>query len=250
MAFAFRVRVTPGGAFAGGTSWTVNTASNAINAGDLLLAAFSVDNLDSADGETGVVSGFSVGGQAFTKLREYTNANGGAGNGISVALWYFQNSAAKAIGTSTTTNLSGSIAANNLVWALYAFTMDNGQTFTEDAHAFSTGDASTEPGDITLSGLTNAAYLFLRFTAGEGTGTPILNSAGWTAFSGLQDAVSIGGEFHITTATGDTSTQDMGIARDTASMMLAASEGPPGGVAPQPPRQEIGRTRQRDRIRR
>lgn len=229
MVFAFRANVFGAAFGTGGTTWN-GTTSAAINSGDLLIFLTGGDNLDAADGETAVVSTVSVGGQALTKLREYTNGQGAPAAGATVSVWVLQNSLAKAGGSATQITFSGSIAANSFIGRCYAFTMDNAQTLTEVDHAFSTGDGSVEPGDITLSGLVNAPYLFFRFIGIEGSTVLGANSTGWTGQTGAANGVvSVGSESHIVTATTDTSTVDLAAALDSASVMVALSEGTPGG---------------------
>ncbi len=56
--------------------------------GETIFIGVGLDNVDSADGETSVVSAVSdTAGNTYTKIAEYTNAQSGAGTGATVSLW-------------------------------------------------------------------------------------------------------------------------------------------------------------------
>jgi hypothetical protein len=230
MAFAFRAAVTAGQIFtAGGTSWSFTTSA-AINSGDLIIVRISSDNLDTTDGETSVVSSVSVGGQALTKRREYTNGQGAAAAGVTCSVWSLQNSSALSSGATVAIEFSGSLAANGAITRVLAFTMDNATTLTEAAYNVLAQDAA-QPGSLAVSGLASASYLFIRSCAMEGNAAPLTVSSGWSNSPNTNSSsVSIASEHLIATATGATSDGfTMSASLDNASVLLALSEGGGGG---------------------
>lgn len=226
MAFANRANIANRSFTAGGSSWSTTTAVATLS-GDLLFAVISCDNTQTTDGESSTVVSIDIGGQALSKFNEYTNGEGAAGAGIACSFWYFQNSAALSGGTSVTVTFDASLAANGAVLRVQAFTMDNTTTLTKNGVAFLVVDASTDPGDLSISGLASSAYLFIRASCFEGTALTASNTTNWTNLtSGNNNTVGVIWEFHINTATGDTSDNLTNFnVGDSASIMLALSEG-------------------------
>jgi hypothetical protein len=253
MAFAFRISNRVNRLFAaGGTSWS-DTTNASILVGDLLFARLSCDNLGAVDAETTTVTSIAVGGQAFTKVKEYTNGQGAPSAGVTLSVWVLQNSAAVSAGGAVQVEFSGSIPANTAALNICAFTMDNTKMLAvTDSSQFNATDGVGDVGDLAVAGLPSAAYLGVRAVGWEGSNAAATITGGWTNHPGTGGGgTSQGGEFLIATATGFSSDGfTAGSAFDAVSILMVFEESGAAPPAPTATSQEIGRDRRRGRSRR
>lgn len=219
------------------TSWDTTTEA-AISSGDLLVVIVAVDNIGTTDTETSEHTSLTVDGQALTKIAEYSNTTGAAGDGATTSLWVKQNSAAVSSGATVTLNISGLRVAKGMTG--WRYTMNNSNTLTTQTYSTAKTTTAADPPSIALSSLPSREYLIVRAVAGEGgialaTTTP---SSGYTIFDETGAGSSGGGgntnmqargEFIISTTTSSTSAPDYSFNTDNANIMAAFYEDGGGG---------------------
>lgn len=220
------------------SSFTLTTTTRACDAssnqfGLLLIAS---DNLGSSDGSNNEITSVTGGTGTWTKLGQWTNANGGAGNGVSVTLYYFEPSGGNAVGTVFTINLAS--AAVDKCAQFRVFAHGAGTAIRVDPTSSvqtNDGDAVNDIGSASFSGLASQARLYYRgFGKEANTISPVTPSTGFTQLSTNRSrnsaaAVCVGGEFRINTSTGETSNPTLAVSGDYASIFLALEEYTPGG---------------------
>lgn len=205
------------------------TTSAAVAVGEVVVLVVAKDNVATTDGATSEVTGVSdSSGNTWSKAGEFTNGQGGAASGATCAIWYTQATTAISSGGTITANFSSSVTAK----AVSAWKWAVGSGSTVDVVATATrADDGADPGAVSLSGLTNAEYLFLRGIAGETNSTAqITPTASWTALSTAQTSgggaasnMAVRGEWRIQTASGATSDPSW-TAVDSASVLVALRE--------------------------
>jgi hypothetical protein len=211
------------------TSYTFSTGSS-LAAGNVILLWASKDNAASTSGNTNEFTSVTdANSNTWTKIREYCNAQGGAGNGVTTSLWMCQLAGSMASGTNITLNFSTSVVAKTAV--MWAFSVAAGSTVSVAANATDVSGTAASPASQTISGLTSGEYLFIRGIAAEtnsfsftattsytGTGTNATSTGGATNTN-----VEVAGEFRILTGTGDTVNSSTN-AVDTAAIYVALKE--------------------------
>lgn len=193
-----------------GTWQGVNAA-----AGDVIFVQIACNNTGTGDGDLSEVTSVvdSVGGNTWTKVKEWTNGQGAAAAGATVAAFYsaLTNGLTAAVST-ITVNFANTITAKVMVGM--QFTKSAGTTVsvagTVQTEVVDNGDAAS----LTISGLPSQEYLFIRVIGSEtdsagisaltGSYTPIQQRASGTGGS-EKGHISVQGEYRILTGTGDSS---------------------------------------------
>lgn len=210
-----------------GTSLQVFSPVDPIPSGRVLICAVACDNVQTTDGNSNLVASV-VGSYSgiFTKIGEYTNGEGGAGEGITVSVW------ARKVLTSITGGADTiTVTLNNAVTARAAYV----SIFHSSTQLLSVGLVQgsandVDPAPMTMSGLSNREWLFLRVDATERESLGYVNSTNYaslgtiTTSGGASDSnVSIGAEYRIATTTGDTTDPTTG-SPQSASLYIALSD--------------------------
>ncbi len=157
------------------SSTSLSVATSDCEGGWLVLFAVACDNLDGGDGDFGVVSSVTdTAGHTWTKIVEYTNGQGAAGAGVTLSLWY--TIPPKPASFSVTANFRAAVTAK--VGATYQLKINRIDPVNIAAIQTRVDDG-VDAGPLTLSGLENDWYYFLRFTALEGV-SGVTPTADWT----------------------------------------------------------------------
>lgn len=228
---------------ASSATWSTTTSA-AISSGAGLIMTLGTDNYNTTDADHSEHTSVTVDGQSMTKIAEYTNGEGAAGDGATTSVWYLQNSAAVSTGATVSITLANSVTAK--VASGFTFTMNNSNTLTvESTKTFGVCDACNTP-SLSLTGLTSREYLWVYSYSGEYGDATFTASSGWTgwvhtAATGGPGASRYqgGGQFLVATATGQSSIQpstDTG--RDWAAHLVALYEDS-GGPTPTPAARRI-----------
>ncbi|MBI4085513.1 MAG: hypothetical protein HY432_03360, partial [Candidatus Liptonbacteria bacterium] len=168
----------------------------------------------------------SAGGNTWTKGGEYTNGQGGAAAGATVSVWYSVITNTIPSGGTITATLGSAVVAKAMT--AWEFDIDAGNTISVVAGTLQTlAVDGTQPGSMTISGLTSGEYLFVRGIGRESGGSSAFTpTASYTALTQAESAtngiggIRAGGEFRIVTATGETSNPGWDN-RDMASVFFA-----------------------------
>jgi hypothetical protein len=200
-----------------------------LNAGELGVLVIACDNLDPNDGDFGVVTGVTdSAGNVWQKAGEFTNGQGGAGAGATVAIWYTVAAATLLVTDFITITFRAALTAKAVIGHRFAKSPD---TIVKLAATAGRADDGVDPGPVSLTGLASREYLFIRGIATESaTTTSLTATSGWTAIiqavtSGGGSATNIGarGEQLIATRTSVTSDPTL-FAADHASVLVALYE--------------------------
>jgi hypothetical protein len=220
---------------AGTTLSATGTLAANIAAGDLILMLVAADNVQTTDGNTTLISSvtLTVTGKATTTLsraREFTNGQGAAAAGATVALWYAvaADSYTTSDGVTWAVNFASSIAAK----ACLAFSVTKGATtgIAVDGGTDLAVDAAAHPA-IALGGLANVEHLFLQAWADEGpfsTAPTVTNGSSLSAANGTSGGstatnMSVSGGYRVFTGTSNTMTCTLSNV-DAAAVYVAFSE--------------------------
>lgn len=215
------------------SSYTFNTATNALAAGEYGILVNVTDNTSTTDGNNNEHTSVSGGTGNWTKLGEYTNSPGGvAADGVTTSVWLFE--ATGTVSTGTTITLGYTSNRVDKTCSFWKFTVGAGNEL-----AISTGFTNPVSSEVTaaagfgsssFSGLTSREYLFVRGLGKEANSTTqITPSSGFTAITAQRSrnnvsAVLVRGEFDILTGTGATSNPTLAVTGDTAGLFVALQE--------------------------
>jgi hypothetical protein len=205
------------------------TVNQTVAAGKYVVVAIGVDNQSSTDGNTSEVSSVadSVGGNTYTKLREFCNSQGGSNSGATVALF----GCVLVNGLTNTSVITATLANSKTASAItaQAYSIGAGATISIEGTPQDTATDGAAPSGITLSGLSSREYLFVLATASETD-----SSAGSVTSYTLNHAETGGGggasnmgarlATRVLTGTGDTPTLVSFPSADHASIFLALKE--------------------------
>jgi hypothetical protein len=219
--------------YASSSSSVSNSSSITVPAGAFLLAIITIDNISTTDGNTSTVTSFTdTASNTWTKVGEYTNANGAAGSGATVAAFYCRLTNAITSGF-VTASFSAAVVGRGIVVHRYTPGSTTSTFAIEGLTTLGVDATQNEPGSMTISGLSSTNRLFVRAVAGEGFDTlTVTPTSGYTAFSGTSNGfgysgMSVNGEFISSTATSQTSNPTFATANqapDWASMFFAIRE--------------------------
>lgn len=210
-------------------TWTAGLATTALADGDWLVLVVVTDNVQTTSGASSTHS--MVGGSlSYSKLGEWTNGQGAAGDGVTVSAWLAR-------------NLTGSkISTNNISMAFtggvtercansYKFSAGDNLALVSGSVVGNTVDASTGFGSATISGLPSVERVWFRAAGKEANSTATLaTTSGYTGLTSARSrnnaaAVLTRSEWLISTATGETSNPSLSASGDTAAIFFALSEG-------------------------
>ena len=225
-----------GASAASSTSWTL-TSTAAIDAGEVGVLRIANDNISTTDGDNSEITSVTGGTGTWEKLGEYTNSQGAAAGGVTVATWLFTPSASNASGTVFTITLAS--ARTQKIAALEKWTVTSGNSLrqtTESAIVTSQVDAGAGFGSSSFTGLTSKERLYLRVLGAElSTTASVAPTTNFTALSSFRSStsspVSVLGEYRVNTSTGETSNPSFTPTADKAGMFFALEEYTPGGGA-------------------
>lgn len=211
-----------------GTSTTITTSAVA-EVGNLIVVMVAMDNVQTTDQQSNDVTSVTDSvGNTYTKIGEYTNGQGAAAAGATVAA--FQSVVTIQLGNGGVITVNHS-SVNDVALRAWEFTLDTDAIGVYGTLQVLANDAA-DPGSMTLGSLVSDEYLFLRLTSTEGeTTTGYTVTTNYTSIDPLASSTAgaaagnivLSGEFRIVTAT--TSTSDPTFtAEDSASIMFALRE--------------------------
>lgn len=210
--------------------------SGGLTTDHIVVICIASDNNGTTDGNFNEISLSDPGKtNTYTKVTEFTNGQGAANAGATVAAFVMKVVDNTQVGFDAT--ITGSPGATAVT--CWDFTIGGGNVVTTSGTPQTLANDGADAGSITLGSLANAEHLFVRCGAVESSGTTYTQSTSYTSFthtssttSGGGSAANMGarGEFRILTATSD-STDPTTSASDQASIMFALDEGaaPTGG---------------------
>ena len=221
-----------GGAQHTGSQNTVVMTTNATAvAGSVVVISVAINNTSTTDGNTTEVSSItdSVGGNTWTKAREFCNSQGAAAAGATVAMFFSILTNQIASGQTITANLANNI--NKKALAAWNFTVGSGNS-AEVATAVDLPDDGGDFGSMTISSLNSQEYLFYRGSASETNTSFVLTPT--TSYTAVPKQTTAGGssptniacygEWIIATGTGHTSNPSYGLNHDQAHVFVAFRE--------------------------
>lgn len=222
------------------TGYTVGATAVA---GKLLVLAIAIDNLSTTDGVTNDVTSVSdTQLNTWNKAGEFTNTVGGvAGDGATIAVFYSVLTTQLTTSDTVTVNYSGNVTAKARA-SLRSFTLGAGSSISIAGTVQTLANDNANAGSMTISGLSNGEYLFVRAIASETDTSGISVTTNYTTLGSTTSGtggsekghMAVDGEFRIVTATGDTSAPTMtDTTADRASLYIAFQE--VGGTPPPPP---------------
>lgn len=220
------------------TTLTMTTAT-AMSAGQTAILGIYSDNTSTTDGSNGELTSVSGGTGVWDELGEYTNGNGAAAAGATVALYRFVASGTVASGTTITITFSS--ARGDQCCSGWIFSSAQPLILDPDAGTnpiANVTDASSGFGSAAFSGLGNRQHLFVRVGAKEANSTTqITPSAGFAAFTAVRSrdnaSAMLGrGEWDIDTVTGSTSNPTLAVSGDTAALFVALVEAQTQALTP------------------
>jgi hypothetical protein len=206
---------------------TVATVS-AVNAGDFVAVAVSVDNRQSGGGDDGSTSGVTIGGVALTLARQNAT-NLAAQAGASVSLWYGQPGALSS-GVNIIATFTNATTSDATALSARRFSVATGARVSEAGDNATTSTTAT-PGSLDVT-TANREFLRIRAIGCEWDSTQTLTVTGsWQAWTEGASAASlttteqvIEVEHRILTATGSASNPTLSSACDNASVYAAFEE--------------------------
>lgn len=221
----------------GSTSFNYTTNTNSIDSNEFGILVVVTDNNATTDGDNNEHTSVTGGTGTWTKLGEYTNAEGATKAGVTVSAWLFEASGSNAVGTVFTINFSASI--DDKTCSMWAFTKASGFHIEKESGTnpvTSEVSASNGFGSSAFSGLSSIERLYIAGYGKEVNSTTGLTpSTNFTIITGQRSrnnaaAVIVRGEFRINTSTGETSSPTLAVSGDTAGVFLALKEVADGGA--------------------
>src|SRR5215468_2817798 len=159
----------PGG-FASNTSKTAGTTlalavpafTWAVN--DYVVVYIACDNTGTADGDNSEISSVTdTQSNAYTKLKEFTNAQGSAASGATAALYGSKLTAALGSTDTITITFANSVTAKAA--AAECYSLGGAGNIVTVAGSATLATDGADPGAITISGLASQEYLFVACVA-------------------------------------------------------------------------------------
>lgn len=165
-----------------GTNVSLTVTGRDATAGQLLLIFVAVDNTTTTDGQTSDVGLPSDSqGNTYTKIGEFTNSQGSADAGATIALFYTIVTTTLVQFTDTvTSNVNASRAAKAIGGFLY--TIGSGNTIQVE-NIQTLADDGADPGSMSISGLPNQEHLFVRAVAAESNTTTNISGTNYQQWS-------------------------------------------------------------------
>jgi hypothetical protein len=121
----------------------------------LIVVTVSCDNNGTTDADNSEITGVTVGGNAATKAKEWSNSRGSAQAGATVSMWYYQTSAGlSSSSTITATFANGATSGDNCNISAKAYAVASGKTVSVEATNQSTANGAALPSlDCTTSNI-------------------------------------------------------------------------------------------------
>ena len=199
--------------------------------GGCIIVSTAWDNTDTADGETTRLSCTDSAGNTYTKAVEFTNGQGAAAAGATVAVFFTDVTVDLPVGGTITVTCD---TARTVKVAAARWFDKTVRTNTTTAISYQTnaGDAA-DPASMTISGLPSREYLFFHAVGLEGLTTDVITySTNYTSTNG--DGTNNGGaadtnmnvrsEWRVLNWTGDSVDMGVSVARDYAQVFIAFRE--------------------------
>lgn len=214
-----------------GTSITMSVGGLNATAGRVVLAFIAKDNASTTNGNTSEITGIvdSVGGNSWLPVREFCNSRGAANGGSVISVWYsiLVNSI---VGATVQANYSDTRTACCIT--LWTFSIAASNTISIAGSATDSAVTNSTVASMSISSLASAEYLFVRASGIETNSSDSAHpTTNWTNIDptattggGAAANQAVQAEFHITTATGDTSAPTWTTSGDNASVMVALKE--------------------------
>lgn len=201
-----------------------------IPAGAICFVGVATNNAGASDGNTSEHAISDTDGNTWTKLREYTNAEGAGAAGVTVSL--HATKVTTQIDTTDTITLTCATSVATKTMCFWEASVAGGKTFQLNTGQNGEASASTTGPSMTIGSLANAEHLFLAMEGLEGpSGDSYTRDADYTSAAsrgttGSTDDTNITGFLsrRILTATGDTYQGSNSPARDWGSVFVAVDE--------------------------
>jgi hypothetical protein len=210
-------------------------AFTGINAsqGSAIIVCIACDNNGTTDGDLSEVTSVSddAGNPSYTKIKEWTNGQGAAAGGATVAAYYCVVRAILNNSNTITVQFANAIAAKCA--QVYTVSPNSGNLVSVAGSVQTEVQDNADAGSLTISGLTNKQYLFLRVIASETDGygittatTGYLSLASRSGSGGSEKIhISCSSEYRILIGTGDSSNPTLSDTTvDLASIYFALEE--------------------------
>lgn len=215
-------------------STTLVSATLTANAGDLVLVMIACDNTSTTDGDFSEVLSITDDiGNFYIKIKEWTNGQGAAAAGATVAAFY-SNIVYPAAANTATITFANSVVSKCACYMRFTKAANNrgGLAGAVQTEVVDNADA----GALTIGSLSSKQYLFIRVIASETDGfgittftTSYLTTGNNRSGAGGSEKghMSVQGEYRIFTGTGDTSNPALtDTTVDLASIYFALQEVP------------------------
>lgn len=206
-----------------GDTTVVLTTSAAAEADNLVLVMVGKANTATSSGETNEITGLAdSGSNTWTKLGEYTYSEGAGADGGTVAIFFSRLTSTISLGGTITASFTASSASR----AIAAWELTTPTTIAQFGTTQTTGaNSTTDPGSLSVSGLTTSLYLAVRAVYCDDANTLTVTS-GYTELTGASvgGAAALRGEFKIALATSFTSAPTLSGADDSASVFAVIGE--------------------------
>lgn len=210
-----------------GTSMTMSIGTPAIPVDNVFIVIVAKDNTTTTEQQSTEVSSVTdTVSNTYTKIGEYSKG-GAADSSATCSVWYTQVTTEITASSAITANFAASITAKAMAGAI--FTVAAGSTVTPQSPQFAAGTGTAAP-SMSISGLPNKEYLFLRGIAIETSSGGQIETAGYAEIAGTRTtggggASNMGaqGEWDIATGTGSTSAPIV-VSADHAHVFFALEE--------------------------
>ena len=236
MAFTFGGALGTAQSKGTGNTVTITTGATA-PVGSLVVVCIGVDNVATTDGDHGeVVSVVDSAGNTYIKAGEWTNGQGAAGEGATVAVYQSVLAAQLTSGGTITVTLGANVDARSAIAGYWTI----GKASVAVAGLATQATDGADPAAMTLADLPSREYLFIGAHAYKGPygsdsyaadgAFSVIADAGSGAFGigttggGAVTNQSVGAGYRILTGTGTSYDATIANNRDSAGLFIALYE--------------------------
>lgn len=222
-----------------GSTTDTRTYFTTYSSGSFMVCIIACDNIGTTtDGDKGdITSVADDAGNTYTKAIQFTNVQGGAASGATVAVYYCELTTGVTSSNTLTVTYNGSPTATAA--ALFKVTKGGSTTIGVEGTSTLANDGA-DPGSMTISSLSNIEHLWFRVTAYESpVVAPTITSTWNNTFSPTAGQATSGGgsasnmgifcEHKVSTSTSETSDPTLS-ATDNASVLVAFYEYTPASI--------------------
>ena len=215
------------------TATVAMTTSAVAEAGRVVIVIVAIDNKSATDtdiaGEVASITD-SAGGNTWSQALEWVNGRGSAAAGATVAVWISKLTNQIPSGGTITANLANATFAKAITAT--KISVAAGSTISVAGSA-TRSDVGVDPGLMSISGIANSEYLFVRGIAGETNSTvQITLSTGYlntftadqTSGGAAASNMGVRGEYRILTTNSGDSSDPTWVSADHASVFVALLE--------------------------